>query len=92
MGRMDNDEFAVFLPGASKEEAMIVARRLRNSTAGQDFESNGKKVKPTFCIGITAYHSKETNRASDVFDRAREAVAKAKSVGVGETAVMSSDS
>jgi diguanylate cyclase (GGDEF)-like protein len=92
VGRMDNDEFAVFLPGTSKEEAMIVARRLRHSAAGQDFGLNGKKVNPTFCIGITDYHSSENTHANAVFERAREALEKAKSVGTGETAVLSTAS
>jgi diguanylate cyclase (GGDEF)-like protein len=88
---MDNDEFAVFLPGTSKEGAMIVARRLRHSTAGQDFQLSGKKVSPTFCIGITDYHPSEATSTSAVFNRAQEALEKAKSVGAGETAVLAVD-
>lgn len=89
VGRLQNDEFMVILPGTSKEQATIVARRLRNSTASQEFELNGAKIDPTFCIGITGCHSSEAT-SSDIFlERAREALAKAQSIGAGETAVLS---
>jgi len=87
-GRLRGGQFLVLLPGTSKEQAMIVARRLRRLAAEQKFVSEGKGVKPSFSIGITGCRSDESPTQEDFLGRAREALARAKSVGSGETAVL----
>lgn len=87
VGRVQNDEFLILLPGTSTEEAMIVARRLRRLAQARSFEQGSKKAKPNFCIGITSCHSREVPEASVFLEKAEEALLKAKAVGVGETAV-----
>jgi len=87
-GRLHNDQFLVLLPGTSKEQAMILARRLRHLAGEQKFASEGKQVKPSFSIGITGCRSEESPTPETFLGRAREALEKAKSVGSGETAVL----
>ena len=88
VGRIENDEFAILLPGTSKDQAMVLARRLRDAVGNQEFELQGKNIKPTFCIGITGCHASEVDGPEAVLGRAREALQKAKSVGEGETAAL----
>lgn len=91
VGRLAGDEFLVFLPGTSKEHAMTVAKRLRESAALRKFEVKGKKAKPSFCIGIIGAHAQEAAEADIFIQRAEEALMKSKSVGTDKTAVMSLD-
>ena len=88
IGRIENDEFAILLPGTSKNQAMVLARRLRDAVGNQKFELKGKNIKPTFCIGITGCRASEADAPEAVLGRAREALQKAKSVGEGETAAL----
>lgn len=87
-GRIQNDEFLLFLPGATKEQAMIVARRLRNAVTKRHFEQGGKAHQPTFCIGIVSCDSKDASEPHAFLERAEEALEKAKAVGEGQTAVL----
>lgn len=91
VGRLQNDEFLIFLPGTSKEQAMLVARRLRLLAAKRNFKFIGKSVQPSFCIGIIGCHSDEAPDPKIFLDRGEEALAKAKAVGFGETAVLGVD-
>jgi diguanylate cyclase (GGDEF)-like protein len=88
VGRIQNDEFLLFLPGTSKEQAIQVARRLRESISHHSFEWKGKKTSPSFCIGIVGCHSKEAPEPSAFLERAEEALRKAKAVGANQTAVL----
>ena len=88
VGRIQNDEFLIFLPGTTKEQAMMAARRLRTLAAQQDFEWKGKKIKLTFCMGILGCHADEAPAAPVFLEKAQEALEKAKAVGAGETAVL----
>lgn len=92
VGRLQNDQFLLILPGTSKEKAIVVARRLRQLAAERNFELRGKKTKPTFCIGVTGGHAHPPADPSVLLERATEALRKAKAVGIGQTAVLDSDS
>lgn len=87
-GRIENDEFSLFLPGTTKEQAMILARRLKRLIGEHPFEWKEKKAHPSFCIGITGCHPKDEMNADLFLERVKEALAKAKSVGSGQTAVL----
>lgn len=91
VGRIQSDQFLVFLPGTTKEQAMLAARRLRHLAEEQTFESAGKKIRPTFCMGIIGCHSDEAPDPLSFLGRAQEALEKAKTVGEGKTAVLGID-
>lgn len=88
VGRMDNDEFLLFLPQTSKENAMTVARRLREKIEGREFKLGAKKAQAGFCLGIAGCRSQEAAGAEAFLEKAKEALQKAKAVGTGETAVL----
>jgi len=88
VGRLRNDEFLLLLPGASGEQATVVARRLRGLAGTRKLEKGKKKFDASFSIGITGCHSKEAPDAMTFLARAQEALERAKAVGPGETAVL----
>lgn len=75
LGRIKSGDFFVLLPHTSKEQAMVVARRLRRLT------------QPSFSMGITTCHAEETLDPRSLLERTQEALNKAKAVGKGQTAV-----
>ncbi len=87
VGRIENDEFLISLPGTSKEQAMLVARRLRLMASNRSFKLDGKSIQPSFCIGIIGCHADEVSNVKNFLERGQEALAKAKAVGQGQTAV-----
>ena len=80
VGRFENDEFLVLLPGTSKEGARVVGHRIRGLAAKQDL--------PSFCTGIVSYDAREMADSECLLQKASEALAKARSVGLGQTAVV----
>lgn len=89
VGRIQDDEFLLFLPGTTKEQALNVAQRLRQAATERTFEWKGKKTSPSFSIGIVGCHAKEAPDPPAFLERAEEALQKAKSVGLNQTAVLS---
>jgi len=83
VGRVENDQFLLFLPSTPKEGAMEVGRRLRSLT--------GKRGLPSFCTGIVSYPTGEALDASSFLEKAEEALVKARSVGESQTAVLALD-
>jgi len=88
VGRLESGKFLILLPGTSKEAAMVVARRLRQVAGERNFEQGSKKALPTFSIGIVGCDAKETPHPNTLLEKAEEALAQAKAVGSGETAVL----
>ncbi len=87
MGRMGSDEFIALLPNTSKEQSMVVAKRLRRLVQEREFSFEEKKLKLSLSMGIASCLPEETIDAHDVLEKAEEALTKAKAVGRGETAV-----
>lgn len=88
LGRMENDEFLLLLPGTGKEGAVTVARRLRERVQNREFQLGSKKARASFCLGIVGCPSSEAPEPALFLERAEEALQKAKAVGVGETVVL----
>jgi diguanylate cyclase (GGDEF)-like protein len=88
VGRLENDEFVVALPGTSKEQAMVVASRLRKVAGERAFQQRRKKIEPSFSIGIAGCESKRAPNAETFIAKAEEALQRARAVGKGETAVL----
>ncbi len=92
VGRLEGDEFVAFLPGTTKEQATVVAKRLRRLAAEKGFRQGRQKATPSFSIGIAGSDSAESIPEARAFlGKAQEALTKAKSIGTGETAVLGVD-
>jgi diguanylate cyclase (GGDEF)-like protein len=87
VGRLRNDDFLLLLPGASAEQATVVAKRLRTLAAKSGFARGKKRISPSFSIGITGCPSKKAPDAMTFLAKAQETLERAKAVGPGETAV-----
>ncbi len=87
MGRIGSDEFIALLPHTSKEQSMVVAKRLRCLVQEREFGFEDKKIKLSLSMGIASCLSEEAIDAHDVLEKAEGALTKAKAVGRGETAV-----
>lgn len=81
VGRFGGEEFAVVLPGASAEDAVLPAERFRNAVKDQVFtDSEGNEFKITVSIGISVYY--ETDEKIDLMiNRADKALYNAKENG-----------
>ena len=79
-GRLENDRFLLLLPVTPSEGAVVVGKRLRDLARGKKF--------PTFCTGVVNFELRESRDSSAFLEQAEEALAKARSVGPGETAVV----
>ena len=75
LGRIESGEFFLLLPHTSREQAMVVARRLRSL------------AKSSLSMGITNCHAEGNIDPRTILERAQEALHKAKAVGKGQTAV-----
>ncbi|MBI2166735.1 MAG: diguanylate cyclase [Candidatus Omnitrophica bacterium] len=92
VGRFEDDEFMIFLPGTSREQATVVAHRLRKTAAEKGFQQGRQKTTPSFSIGIAGCNPSEPVPPAAAFlERAQEALGKAKAIGTGETAVLGMD-
>ena len=80
VGRLEKSQFLLLLPSTPKEGAMVVGRRLRALRT--------ERRLPSFCAGITAFHPSDPSEPHTVLGRSQEALAKAQSVGEGQTAVL----
>ncbi len=69
LGRMGGEEFAVFLPNTSLEEALLLAERVRQSLENISFEKTKGILKITASIGVAAF----TDEMSDIDDLIRNA-------------------
>lgn len=88
VGRVEGDRFLALLPDTSKEEAMVLARRLRALAAAHEFKQGKKQIKPTISLGIVESSPAEAGDAPALLQRAENALSKAQSVGKGQTAVL----
>jgi diguanylate cyclase (GGDEF)-like protein len=57
VGRIGGDEFGVFLPGASREDAEKVAERIRHSAAEARFEAGGSDWPLSVSVGVVLFEA-----------------------------------
>jgi diguanylate cyclase (GGDEF)-like protein/PAS domain S-box-containing protein len=53
LGRYGGEEFLIILPGAAKEQAVMVSERIRNAIARAPIKINGGSVSITISLGVT---------------------------------------
>jgi diguanylate cyclase (GGDEF)-like protein len=57
VGRIGGDEFGVFLPGATRDDAEKVAERIRHSVAEIRFEAGGSKWPLSVSVGVVLFET-----------------------------------
>lgn len=90
--RYGGEEFAVILPDTSRNDAMMIAERLREGVADRKFISGGIELPITISIGIATYEGKEDNdmpNAQTLVWAADQALYRAKQLGRNLTIVWS---
>jgi len=86
LGRFGGEEFIVFLSDASKETALQIAERVRQSIAGSFHVVNGFQIHATVSIGIS--YSKGSNHTHDrLLTEADQAAYAAKNMGRNKVVV-----
>lgn len=86
VGRIGGDEFCIFLPTAEKDEALMVARRIRSAVQRIRLPDVSGNLKLTLSMGVHAAHGPcDLERAMAAADRA---LYRAKSSGPGGIATV----
>ncbi len=72
IGRFGGEEFSIFLPQTSKEQALWVSERLREKVATSEIQAYDEKVKLTVSIGVATFpqNSKDKDLLIEIADRA----------------------
>ena len=79
LARYGGEEFVMLLPGTQQEECLRLVNDLRQQVENCGFHYHGEAVKITVSCGISSFC--EGDRLSQVFDRADQALYKAKNNG-----------
>ncbi|NVJ98460.1 MAG: diguanylate cyclase [Alphaproteobacteria bacterium] len=80
VGRMGGEEFAAILPGATIDEAIRLAEKIRKTTAKSHTVSDNEKFRFTASIGVAQWLAPEVT-IEPALDRADQALYSAKSYG-----------
>lgn len=79
-GRYGGEEFIIICPQTSKEDAFVLAEKLRVAMENNNFETVGKK---TICLGISELA--DNDDFSSIVERADKALYRAKNEGRNKT-------
>lgn len=79
VGRLGGEEFGVFLPGASAENAADVGERIRAIIEAASFSPNGRRCKLSVSVGIAAFQDQVP--FTDLYRIADERLYEAKNAG-----------
>jgi len=83
--RYGGEEFAVILPDTGREQAMIIAERLRNAVAGHQFPIGNGYINLTTSIGGITWTSRDPAAGDDgaelIISAADQALYQAKQLG-----------
>jgi diguanylate cyclase len=79
VGRIGGEEFGVFLPGANRREAGVVAERIRASVSAAMFSPQGGPITLSVSVGATVYSSHSS--FNEMFRMADECLYAAKNNG-----------
>ncbi len=77
--RWGGEEFVLLLPGATQEDALHAAERVRRAIAGRPFETRGGPLSLSASLGVTSLHP--DIRRFDAVLRLDQAVKRAKAAG-----------
>jgi diguanylate cyclase (GGDEF)-like protein len=80
IGRIGGEEFAVLLMESDLDDALVVARRLKNSVDSHAFQFEDRDIRCTISVGISRLIP-GTDSLETLMKRADEALYKAKKTG-----------
>jgi diguanylate cyclase (GGDEF)-like protein len=80
VGRLGGEEFAALLPDCDQPAAGVTAERLRAITEGLSITHEGKTLRVTISIGVSALHPRDTS-IEQALQRADEGLYAAKRNG-----------
>jgi diguanylate cyclase (GGDEF)-like protein len=77
--RWGGEEFFILLRDCSREDALVLAQKLRRILASQPLLPTHPQLQVTFSLGLVEHRGGET--LAQLFDRADKALYQAKSAG-----------
>jgi diguanylate cyclase (GGDEF)-like protein len=83
LGRLGDDDFAILLPGSGRGDARQLAAGIRSAVESYQFfqdEDEDDRTKVTLSLGSASFPA-DAERASDLMDRAKDALDEARSMG-----------
>ncbi|MBN2041540.1 MAG: GGDEF domain-containing protein [Spirochaetes bacterium] len=89
-GRIGGEEFALFLPVTSEENARILAERIHKAISESVVECNGRQIKYSVSIGL-AFFPRTVNNIKIALNYADKALYSAKKNGRNQTVVYHTD-
>lgn len=81
VGRYGGEEFAILLPGATLESAVIVAERIREKIASTPVEVDGHTIVMTASFGVSCFPAGDIDNLNDLLKAADRALYAAKGSG-----------
>jgi len=81
--RYGGEEFTVLLDDAGKDEAMLVAERIRTAIDGHDFIFNGQHLHVTISVGVSVFDAENNlvNSPNEFVNQADQALYVSKNTG-----------
>jgi len=83
--RYGGEEFICILPGASRNDAMIVAERIRIMVMDSSVKNNDQDIKVTISVGLVTYPNGDITNISQFTKMADDAMYEAKETGRNRT-------
>ena len=80
IARLGGEEFCLMLPGTSREEALVIAERVRATIADSHIETGGGRIQVTVSAGIASV-TEATSCVNDLLAVADKALYAAKAAG-----------
>lgn len=80
IGRYGGEEFSLLLPETDKTNAKLVAERLREAVANQDFRAYDEVIKMTISVGISTFPD-DAKTITELIEFADKALYEAKAQG-----------
>jgi len=87
LARYGGEEFVMLLPGTKQEETLRLVNKLRQQIENCGFHYHGEAVKITVSCGVSSFN--EGDSLSQVFERADQALYKAKESGRNQCVIAS---
>jgi diguanylate cyclase (GGDEF)-like protein len=79
--RYGGEEFMIILPGASKEDTVFIAERLRHMVEESSCSHGSQQIKITVSVGATSLPEFSAENESELIQQADEAMYRAKELG-----------
>ena len=90
--RLGGEEFALFLPNTSPEQAWKFSERLHAAIRGSVIECDGLSIRYTASMGLTSFPEIVTKNIEELLNMADKALYSAKKNGRNQTAIFNTNS